>query len=99
MKNIDTHGLKMTGLRKICSDTKGLGGYYSGEYVEIFYDLSTGKVWGEYQYSLGQNSWTRYDDASVIKCGNMSRPATMQEVSDMVWEKVSCKYDLGGGCA
>lgn len=50
MKKIDTHGLKMTNLRKACSDTKGLRG-----------------------------------------CGSVSSPATMQELSDLIFETVCAR--------
>lgn len=93
MAVINTHGLKMTGLKGTSSDTKELQGYYSGSYVEVFYDLSTGKVWGKYQYSLGQTTWTKYEDADIIKCGNISKPATMQEIADMVAASVE-EYNL-----
>ena len=38
----NTHGLKMHGLRKAAGDTKGLNGYYSGQYVQINYDTVEG---------------------------------------------------------
>lgn len=81
---INTHGIKMTGLKAVSGETKDLGGYYSGQYVEIFYDRSTGKVWGNYQYSLGQNTWTVYDDPDVIKICNASDKMTMQQIADAV---------------
>lgn len=85
---LNTYGLKMAGLKKVSSETKGLRGYYSGEYCEVFYDISTGEVWSEYQYSLGQNTWTVYDNPDVIKVGNVSAPKTMQELADMVQDAV-----------
>ena len=84
MVKINTHGLKMTGLKATSGETKGLCGYYSGSYIEIFYDRSTGEVWGNYQVSLGQNTWTRYDDPNVVKICNVSEPHTMQQIADLV---------------
>lgn len=90
---INTHGLKMTGLKATSGATKGLCGYYSGNYIEIFYDRATSKVWGNYQSSLGQNSWTEYDDPDVIKICNVSEPCTMQEIADLIWAHMD-----GEGC-
>ena len=48
---INTHGRKINlETLAIASDsTKGLGSR-TGEYVEIFYDKSTGDVWGKYHW-------------------------------------------------
>lgn len=81
---INTHGIKMTGLKALSGKTKDLQGYYSGSYVEVCYDRSTGKAWGVYHYSLGQNTWTQYHDPAVIKCGNVSEPMTMQALADLI---------------
>lgn len=88
MGKVDTHGLKMIGLRSACSDTKGLTGYYSGRYVQISYDLRSGEILTNYHVSLGQNSWMQYHDHDVISVGNISEPATMQEISDMIYSAV-----------
>lgn len=85
----NTHGIKMTGLKVASGDTKSLRGYYSGTYVELFFDRQTGKVWTKYQYSLGQNSWTLYHDDNVVKIGNYSSPATMQEIADAIASRLA----------
>ena len=41
---LNTHGIKMIGIRKAAGETKSLRGYYSGEYVELFYDRADGSV-------------------------------------------------------
>lgn len=87
---VNTHGLKMTGLKATSGETKGLRGYYTGNYIEIFYDRATGEVWGNYQVSLGQNTWTQYDDPNVIKICNVSEPRTMQEIANLVRD---CVYE------
>lgn len=81
---LNTHGYKMTGLRSVCSLTKGLRGYYSDQYVELFYDRATGEVWGNFQVSLGHNWYTVYDNADVIKCGNLCDSMTMQQIADVI---------------
>lgn len=83
---INKHGFVMNGLKAAAGDTKGLKGYYSGEYVELFYNRTTGEVWTRYQYSLGQNTWTEYHDRDVVKIGNISDPCTMQQIADMIKE-------------
>lgn len=80
----NTYGLKMTGLRKAAGETKGLTGQYSGHYVQISYDRSTGEVVTNYHYSLGQNSWSQYHDSNIITVCNVSQPKTMQEIADLI---------------
>lgn len=88
MATINTHGLKMHGLRKACSKSKNLTGYYGGQYVQISYDTADGDVLSDYHVSLGQNSWTKYHDPSVIRVCNVSEPATMQQIADMIYSAV-----------
>lgn len=85
MSKVNTHGLKMHGLRNACSESKDLTGYYSGRYVQISYDTRSGEILTDYHVSLGQNSWTQYHDASIIRVCNLSDPATMQQIADMVY--------------
>lgn len=85
MATINTHGLKMQGLRKACSESKNLTGYYGGQYVQISYDTAGGKVLSDYHVSLGQNSWTQYDESSVIRVCNISEPTAMQQIADMIY--------------
>ena len=83
---LNTHGIKMIGIRKAAGETKSLRGYYSGEYVELFYDRADGSVLTDYQVSLGQNTWKQYRDASIVKVCNISEPCTMQQIADMIAE-------------
>ena len=83
MARVNTYGLTIKGLKKASGYTEDYG-YYSGRYVEIFYDRSTGEVWGNFQISLGQNSWTEYHDPAVVKICNTSRHMTMQEIADEI---------------
>lgn len=83
MKKINKYGLKMNGLKKASGETKNYG-YYSGMYVEIFYDQADGEIWTKFHYSLGQNSWTEYADPSIIKICSASRHMTMQEIADAI---------------
>ena len=76
--------IKMTGLKKAAGMTKGLNGYYSGEYIQVSYDTATGQVLTDYHYSLGQNSWTQYHDPDIIAIGNLSEPTTMHDIRAMI---------------
>ncbi len=80
--------LKIKGLKKIAGESKGLEGYYSGHYLQINYDRKTGEAWTDYHVSFGQNSWTEYNDSSIITCGNISEPMTMKEIRAMIERKV-----------
>lgn len=83
MKSVNTYGMKIKGLRKASGETQNYG-VYSGSYTELFFNRSTGEVWGKYQYSLGQNSWTVYHDADVIKVCNTTAHMTMQQIADAI---------------
>ena len=88
---IDTHGLKMTGLRKVAGDTQSYhldGEYHNGTYFQINYDMDEGQVWTDYHVSIGQNSWSAYCDTAVILCGNATGPMTQQEIADLIKIKV-----------
>ena len=85
---INTHGLTIKGIKKASGETCDYG-YYSGEYVEIFYDRSTGEVWTKYQYSLGHNWWTQYDDPDIIKVCSTSQHLTMQQIADLIAERLT----------
>lgn len=85
MAKVNKHGMKMVGLKKASGETQNYG-YYSGMYVEIFYDKADGEVWGVFQYSLGQNSWTEYHDSSIVKICNTSSHMTMQEIADAIYQ-------------
>jgi hypothetical protein len=76
--------MKYTGIKAAAGATKNLNGYYSGEYVELFVDKSSGKVWTVFHHSIGQQTWTEYHDDNIIKCGNISSPATMAEIKEMI---------------
>ena len=88
MKAVNTYGLKIIGLKKASGNTENYGAY-SAYYDELFYDRSTGEVWTVYQCSLGQNSWTQYHDPNVIKICNTNRHLTMQEIADLIRDRLA----------
>ena len=83
---INTHGLKMTGLKKAASATKNLKGIYDPFYVELFYNTESGEIICNEQYDLGHNAYTVYDNEKIIGWGNICYPATMQEIANAVWD-------------
>lgn len=80
---INTHGrnINLEDLAKASEYTKGLGSR-TGEYEEIFYDKSTGEVWGVYHWD--REEWTVYHDADVIKVGIATRYKSQQQIADMI---------------
>lgn len=90
---VNTHGLKINGLRKVAGETKSLNGPYDSSYLELFYDRKAHKAWTVYQCSIGQNSWTVYRDDSIVKICNLSVPHTMQELADMIADAVAAMTD------
>ena len=87
MAKVDTHGLKMTGLKEASGETVDWDPR-SGGYTEVFYDRNTGEVWTVDQVSLGHNSWTEYHDPAVIKIAETEQHMTMQEIADRIAEEV-----------
>jgi len=85
---LNTHEIKMTGIKAAAAATKGLQGYYSGVYEELFYDRRTGEVWTKSQSSLGHNAWTEYHDKQIIKICNLDKPTTMQEIADLIKRRI-----------
>ena len=83
---INTHGIKIKGLRKASGYTEN----YTNPcmYIEIFYDRNTGDVWCVTHCSLGHNWWTQYHDPDIIKIGCTVRHLTMQAIADMIYDAV-----------
>lgn len=104
---INTYGRKinMETLANASEYTKGLGSR-TGEYEEIFYDKSTGEVWGAYHWD--REEWTVYHDADVIKVGITTRYKSQQQIADMIGntltederiERENAEYLRGGAQA
>lgn len=83
--------LKIKGIKKIAGESKGLEGYYSGHYLQLNYDKKTGEAWTDEHVSFGQNNWTEYNDSSIINCGNICEPVTMEEIRKMIKDKLEMK--------
>ena len=74
------------GIRKVCSLTKDLKGYYCGEYLELFYDKKEDRIWSRFHYDLGHNERTYYEDKNIIRVGNVCVPLTMKDIKDITLE-------------
>ena len=76
--------LTIKGIKRICGETKSLKGYYSPEYLELFYNIETGESWTNYQYSIGHNTWTEYHDPHIIKIRNLCEPCTIEQIKKFI---------------
>lgn len=74
--------LKIVGLKKVAGESKYLN-KYKGEYLQLNYDMRSGKVWTDFFCSFNE-SWKEYHDSNVINCGNISEKVTMQDVREIV---------------
>ena len=86
---LNTHGYKINGLRKIAGHTKGLCGGYDPYYLELVYNKSTGEAWTNEHVDLGHSWYTRYDDSSIVRIGNLCYPMTMQELADLIADRLT----------
>ena len=73
--------------------------------MEIFYDKSTGDVWGKYHWD--REEWTVYHDEDVTKVGLATRYKTQQQIADMIdntltedeqTERENAEYLRGDSC-
>lgn len=83
-RKVDTHGLRIKGLRKASGETDCANPRYGG-YTEIFWNQRTGKVLTTYQVSFGHNSWTVFDNPDIVKVCNADAHMTMQQIADAIW--------------
>lgn len=94
MAKVDTHGLKMVGLKKASGETFGSYSHLPNcAYTEIFYNIETGDVWANYQPS--GNSWTQYDDRNIICVCNCYQKLHMQEIADLIYERINYMKVIG----
>ena len=84
MAKINTHGLHIIGLRKAAGNTSDYAPY-SGHRDQIFFNLETGEIWTHYIYGNGYNV---YDDPAIIRIIDTTEHLTMQQLADLVFEKV-----------
>lgn len=93
---LNTYGIKMHGLKTVSGESKSLKGFFHGGYLELFYDIKSGDIWSIYQYSYGHNLWTVYHDDNVIRLGNIYTSHTMQELADIIIDRLEYVKELKG---
>ena len=76
---LDKHGMKMKGLKKAASYTKGVNGL-RGDKVQIGYNPESGEIRAHYHVG---DSWTVYGDGTVY-IGTVLE-STMQEIADLIY--------------
>lgn len=55
-----------------------------GAYYQVFYNRETDEVWGNFEVSLGENSWSVYDDRNIVCIGNFSRPTDVETMRNRI---------------
>lgn len=83
MKKVDTHNMKMVGLKKASQFTDT--DYSHGRYVQFAYDPSDGEIITKFHT---QNSWSEFHDKNIIPAGGTTRKLTMQEIADKIFQAV-----------
>lgn len=87
---IDKHGLKMIGLKKASGETCNYGAF--GQlYTQISYDIDTGEV---IAVTLQKPNWKEYHDKSIITICFTTKHLTMQDIADMIQNKIIAKNNL-----
>ena len=76
---LNTHGLKIKGIKAASGET--LNWYDTGWHTQISYDTETGRIYTGLH--LG-DSWTQWDDDTVITVCHTTRHMTMQEIADAI---------------
>ena len=84
MTKINKHGMKMEGLRAASGETCTWAGY-----TQVSYDMADGQILTNDHAGNSENSWTRYHSSSIITVLNARRHYTMQEIADIICDKVS----------
>lgn len=71
--------MKIKGIKKASGYTENYG-HYSNHRVDLFIDLKTGEVWGEYIY--GNNNWKQFHDPAVRRFASTKKHMTMKEIRE-----------------
>ena len=75
---------KMTGCKKVCTDSKILTGRNDGAYLQLNYDRKDNKVFTNFHCCSGHNDWTEYHDTDIVFVGFIDNPLSMAEVRGLV---------------
>lgn len=84
MAKINKYGMKMEGLRAASGETTSWAGY-----TQVSYDMNDGQILTNDHAGTPDSSWTQYHSNSIITVLNASRHYTMQEIADVIHDKVN----------
>lgn len=82
MAKVNTHGFKMTGLRRASGDTEGNTRVYSGLTFQINYNAKTGYVWTDRLW--GGCNLSVYGDKNIHHIATTYGHMTMQEIANRI---------------
>lgn len=71
--------MKIKGIKKASGYTENFP-RYSGKRVDLFIDLNTGEVWGEFIH--GENTWIEFHDSAIRRFASTKRHMTMREIRE-----------------
>ena len=91
MTKVNTHGMKMHGLKVAAGVTRDAYPY-SGHYVQISYDTNTGYIYAHWNVDV--NSWMQYDNPAIFTAVRATRHMTMQQIADAIAEAVADRAAL-----
>lgn len=88
--------LKLQGLNKAIGDyhRANSGSPYSPRYGVLMLDKSTGEIWTDEFYSLGQNEWKEYHSNDIINLGLIMENAGYEINRDNVKDFVFKRYKI-----
>lgn len=88
--------LKLKGLNKAIGDyhRSNSGGPYSSRYGYLMLDKSTGEIWCDEFYSLGQNEFKRYHSDNIINLGYRMESEGYEITRDNIKEYCLLKYRI-----
>lgn len=91
---INKYGLKIVGLKKAASITHD-SDCWENSCVEIFYDRSTGEVWGDLH--ITNNEWSEYHDSNIIRVCVTRGKMSMQEIADEISKEFIRRNEVKSG--
>lgn len=78
--------MKIKGIKKASGYTENYAPY-SNQRVDLFIDLDSGEVWGEYIY--GDNTWKQFHNPAIRRFASTKKHMTMKEIRERAEEFVA----------
>lgn len=76
---------KIKGIKKICSMSKSLNGFYDPRYLALYYDISENRVFAKEIVSLDHNSWMEGDAENIYYLDDICEPVSMVDINEIVY--------------